>query len=44
MRLMREGGLQAPYRRGQPRGPRDHDGTIRTRRVDEMWDTDLTTT
>ncbi len=44
MRLMAEQGLQAPQRTGSPRGPRQHDGTIRTERVDEMWGTDLTTT
>ena len=27
-----------------PRGPKAHDGTIRTERVDEMWGTDLTAT
>ncbi len=44
LRLTREHGLQAPHRVGQPRGPRAHDGTIRTERVDEMWGTDLTST
>jgi transposase InsO family protein len=44
MRLMAEHGLQAPGRQGRPRGPRNHDGTIRTHRVDEMWGTDLTAT
>ncbi|MCF8491430.1 MAG: IS3 family transposase [Rhodospirillum sp.] len=42
MRLMREHGLQAPSRRGRPRGPRTHDGIIRTKRVDEMWGMNLT--
>ena len=44
LRLTREHGLQAPHRLGRPRGPRAHDGTIRTERVDEMWGTDLTAT
>jgi transposase InsO family protein len=44
LRLTREHGLQAPHRVGRPRGPRAHDGTIRTERVDEMWGTDLTST
>ena len=44
MRLMAEHGLRAPGRQGRPRGPRAHDGTIRTARIDEMWGTDLTTT
>jgi len=42
LRLMREHGLLAPGRVGRPHGPRAHDGTIRTERVDEMWGTDLT--
>ena len=44
LRLTGEHGLQAPHRLGRPRGPRAHDGTIRTERVDEMWGTDLTST
>jgi len=36
LRLTREHGLQAPHRVGRPHGPRAHDGTIRTERVDEM--------
>ena len=44
LRLTREHGLQAPGRVGRPHGPRAHDGTIRTERVDEMWGTDLTST
>ena len=44
LRLTREHGLQAPHRVGRPHGPRAHDGTIRTERVDEMWATDMTTT
>ena len=38
---MREHGLLAPGRVGRPRGPKAHDGTIRTERVDVMWGTDL---
>jgi putative transposase len=44
LRLMREHGLLAPGRVGRPHGPRAHDGTIRTERVDAMWGTDLTST
>jgi putative transposase len=44
LRLTREHGLQAPGRIGRPHGPKAHDGTIRTERVDEMWGTDLTST
>ena len=44
LRLTREHGLQAPGRVGRPHGPRAHDGTIRTGRVDQMWGTDLTAT
>ena len=43
-RLMREHGLQAPFRVGHPHGPRAHDGTITTERPDQMWGTDMTTT
>jgi transposase InsO family protein len=42
LRLMREHDLLAPQRVGRPRGPRAHDGTITTERVDLMWGTDLT--
>ncbi len=42
LRLMRENGLLAPVRRGRPRGPQVHDGTIVTERPDEMWGTDAT--
>ncbi len=42
LRLMRAHQLLAPQRAGRPRGPRAHDGTITTERVDEMWGTDLT--
>jgi putative transposase len=44
LRLMREHGLLAPGRIGRPHGPKAHDGTIRTERVDVMWGTDLTST
>ena len=44
LRLTREHGLQAPPRVGRPQGPKAHDRTIRTERVDEMWGTDLTST
>jgi putative transposase len=44
LRLMREHGLLAPGRVGRPHGPKAHDGTIRTERVDEMWGVDLTST
>jgi putative transposase len=44
LRLMREHDLLAPRRVGRPHGPRAHDGTIRTARVDAMWGTDLTST
>jgi transposase InsO family protein len=42
LRVMREHGLLAHQRPGSPRGPRAHDGTITTARVDEMWGTDMT--
>jgi len=44
LRLMRAHDLLAPGRIGRPHGPKAHDGTIRTERVDEMWATDLTST
>ena len=44
LRLMRQHDLLAPGRIGRPHGPRAHDGTIRTERVDEMWGSDLTST
>ena len=43
-RLMREHGLQAPHRVGQPHGPKAHDRSIIPDRPDVMWGTDLTTT
>jgi transposase InsO family protein len=44
LRLMRTHDLLAPKRQGQPHGPKAHDGTITTDRVDTMWGTDMTTT
>jgi transposase InsO family protein len=44
LRLTREHALQAPGRVGRPHGPRAHEGTIRTTRVDAMWGSDLTST
>jgi putative transposase len=42
LRLTREHGLLAHQRVGRPHGPKAHDGTIRTDRVDVMWGTDMT--
>jgi putative transposase len=42
LRLMRAHQLLAPQRAGRAHGPRTHDGTITTERVDEMWGADLT--
>jgi putative transposase len=42
LRIMRENALLAPTRQGKPRGPRNHDGVIRTERPNEMWGTDAT--
>ena len=44
LRLMRENQLLAPHRRGSSPGPRVHDGTITTNRVNDMWGTDMTAT
>jgi len=44
LRLMREHQLLAPQRRGRRPGPRVHDGTITTTRINEMWGTDMTAT
>ncbi len=44
LRLMRANGLLAKKRGGKPHGPKVHDGTIKTERVDEMWGSDMTTT
>lgn len=38
LRVMRDHGLLAHQRAGSPRGPRAHDGTITTDRIDEIWD------
>src|SRR3954454_19068133 len=43
LRLMREHGLLAHQRAGRAHGPKAHDGTITTKRIDLMWGTDLTT-
>lgn len=43
LRLMREHRLLAPHRRGPSRGPRVHDGSITTTRVNDMWGADMTT-
>jgi transposase InsO family protein len=42
LRLMRAHGLLAHQRAGRPHGPKAHDGTITTERVDLMWGSDLT--
>jgi putative transposase len=42
LRLMREAGLLAPTRAGQPHGPAAHDGTIIPDRPDAMWGIDAT--
>ena len=42
LRLMRQAGLLAPTRVGQPHGPKAHDGTIIPDRPDAMWGTDAT--
>jgi transposase InsO family protein len=44
LRLMREHQLLAPHRQGRSPGPRVHDGTIITTRVNDMWGTDMTAT
>jgi putative transposase len=44
LRVMRAHHLLAPTRQGRPHGPKAHDGTIITERVDTMWGTDMTTT
>jgi putative transposase len=44
LRLMREPGLLAPQRQGQPHGPKAHGGTMTTDRSNTMWGTDMTTT
>ena len=42
LRLLRDAGLLAPTRVGQPHGPKAHDGTIIPDRPDAMWSTDST--
>lgn len=42
LRLMRAHNLLAQQRSVRAHGPRAHDGTITTERVDQMWGTDLT--
>lgn len=42
LRLMRAHGLLAHQRACRPHGPRAHDGTITTERVDGMWGADMT--
>jgi putative transposase len=42
LRLLREAGLLAPTRVGQPHGPKAHAGTIIPDRPDAMWGTDAT--
>jgi len=44
LRLMRENQLLASHRRGNPHGPKAHDGKITTERVEEMWGADMTST
>lgn len=42
LRLMREHGLLTAVRQRHERGDRNHSGTIRTERPDELWGTDAT--
>ncbi len=42
LRLLRDAGLLAPTRVGEPHGPKAHDGTIIPDRPDAMWGTDAT--
>lgn len=44
LRLMRENGLLAAVRKGNPHGPKAHDKSIITEYPDQMWGTDMTTT
>jgi transposase InsO family protein len=44
LRVMREHALLAPTRRGNPYGPKAHDGTIIPAGIDTMWGTDMTAT
>ena len=43
-RVMGEHNLQAPLRKGKPRGPKNHDGAITTEDANLMWGTDMTST
>ena len=43
LRLMRQNGLLAHNRPDRPHGPKVHNDTIRTQRVDEMWGSDMIT-
>jgi hypothetical protein len=42
LHLLREAGLLAPTRVGQPHSPKAHDGTIIPERPDGMWGSDAT--
>ena len=44
LRVMRAHHLLAPTRRGNPHGPKAHDGTIIPAHLETMWGTDMTTT
>jgi putative transposase len=44
LRVMRAHHLLAPKRRGNPHGPKAHDGTIIPERIDMLWGTDMTAT
>jgi len=44
LRLMRENGLLAVVRKGNPHGPKAHDRSIITECPDQMWGADMTTT
>ena len=44
LRLMRQNRLLAPHRCGRCPGPKVHEGTIITTRVNDMWGTDMTAT
>jgi putative transposase len=44
LRLMREYGLLAPQRQGQPHGAKAHDGTLTPNRIKTLWGTDMTAT
>ena len=44
LRVMRAHALLAPGRRGNPHGPKAHDGTIISECIDTLWGTDMTTT